>query len=199
MQRRRANSQRSLRTNNNKQRTTASLDGKSIDRLSVSSRRSVVLKIKDKFFGRKSKSNVFDERLINESARVIDTRSNDKYNIEDAAKMGLLFGDNLVKDTREAVNLSVKVAIEQGVIKFYHPINQFEFKYNLSCAIFNDVLLLINYVIDPMSKRKIGLKNALFNLVIDRENSVFYSKKVKYLSLNFYFFPIKVFFLIYKN
>lgn len=155
-----------------------SLDSKSTDRMSTSSRRSVIIKLREKFFGRKSKSNRFDENLIQTSLKVVDTRSTNKYTLDDAVKMGLIFGDNRIKDTLNNTDYSVDEAVAKGLLKFYHPINSFEFKYGLSCFIFNgEWLLLVNYVLDPLNRRKIGLKNAFVNLIVDKENNVFYTKK----------------------
>lgn len=138
----------------------------------------MIIKLREKFFGRKSKSNRFDEELIMSSLKVIDTRSTNKLTLDEAVKLGLVFGDNRIRDTLGNTDYSVNDAIAKGVIKFFHPINNFEFKYALSCYIFNNEwLLLINYVLDPLNRRKIGLKNAFLNMIIDKENNVFHTKK----------------------
>lgn len=151
----------------------------SLDRASsTSSRRSVIVKLRDKFFGRRSRSNRFDEPLVIDSMRVIDLRTTNKLTLEEAVRNGLLFGDNRVRDTLAATDYSLNEAIVRGIVKFFHPINQFEFKYSLSCYIFNNEwLLLVNYVLDPLNRRKIGLKNAFLNLIIDKENNLFNTKK----------------------
>lgn len=156
-----------------------SQDNKSLDRMSSSSsRRSVIVKLRDKFLGRRSKANRFDEHLILKSMRVIDLRNSNKLTLEEAIKVGVVFGDDRVRDTLTGADYSLGEAIARGLLKFYHPINKFEFKYSLSCYVFNNEwLLLVNYVLDPLNRRKIGLKNAFLNLIIDKENNLFYTKK----------------------
>jgi hypothetical protein len=81
--------------------------------------------------------------------------------------------------------LPIQEALERGILKFYHPVNNFEFKYGQSCYTFSDnFLFLVNYVLDPSDKsRKIGLKSAFNKFVIDRENSVYFAKKGPPLAL----------------
>lgn len=159
-------------------------DNKSLDRMSSSSRRSVIVKLRDKFFGRRSKSNRFDEALVLTSMRVVDLRTSEKLKLDDAIKSGLVYGDVRVRDTLANTDYALNDAIVRGLVKFYHPINEFEFKYSLSCYIFNNEwLLLVNYVLDPLNRRKIGLKNAFLNLIIDKENNLFYTKKGNYSEL----------------
>lgn len=111
---------------------------------------------------------------------MIDVRTSNKLELEEAVRAGLVFGDNRVRDTAANTDYSLSEAIVRGLVKFYHPINEFEFKYALSCYIFNNEwLLLVNYVLDPLNRRKIGLKNAFLNLIIDKENNLFNTKKGK--------------------
>ncbi len=181
----------SASNNATKARSTSSsfFDLKSLDRLSTTrskSSRSFIGKLRTKLTGaRKMKSNVFDELLIIKSARIVDTKQSGNLTLEDAAERGLLLAESRIKDRRADRSLGVNEALEKGVLKFFHPINNFEFKYGQSCYIFSDsYLFLVNYVLDPQDKaRKIGLKSAFNKFVIDKDNSVYFVKKGPPLAL----------------
>ena len=165
----------SIRT---KFRSASAYDVKSTDKLSTLSRKSVVSKIMNKFLGKKSKYNQFNEYLIQESMKILDTESNQFYSLRDAIERHLLKPEDRIVDCQTKQDYSIVEAIQQGLIKFFHPLNNFEFKYDQSCAIFrNEFLLLVNYVIEPRSKRKIGLKSAFINQIIDKDKSVYYKNK----------------------
>lgn len=159
-------------------RSASAYDVKSIDRLSTMTRKSVISKIKNKVLGKKPKYNHFNEYLIQESMKIFDTKSNKLYTLKEAIDKHLLKKDDRIIDTQKSKDFSVNESIQNGLIKFFHPLNNFEFKYDQSCSIFNDeFLLLVNYVIEPGTKRKIGLKSAFQNGLIDKQTSVYYKKK----------------------
>lgn len=169
---------------NGKLRSMSSFDLKSLDRVSSQQRKrnsSLIAKLRVKLSGKqKFRSNVLNDELILKSARVIDTKQGNKLTLEEAGERGgLIVADNKIRDRRVDRLLTVTEAIEKSVLKFFHPINNFEFKYGQSCYIFGDnYLFLVNFVIDPNDKnKKVGLKNAFNRSILDKENSVYYVKK----------------------
>ena len=94
-----------------------------------------------------------------------------------AIKNNLTVDEDRILDTLENIDYSINEAIEKSVIKFFHPLNQFEFKYGQSCWIFENILFLFNYILDPTSHKKIGLKAAFNKMIIDKENAIYMGKK----------------------
>ncbi|CAF0712708.1 unnamed protein product [Brachionus calyciflorus] len=165
-------------TTNQKIRSASSYDVKSLGKLSTISRKSVITRLKDKMLGKKSKYNRFDEFLIQESMKFTDLKTNNSYQLKEAIERGLLKPEDRILNTMTNEDFSIEDSIKSGLIKFFHPLNNFEFKYNQSCSIFNnEYVLLVNYVSEPGTRRKIGLKTALNNQVIDRENCVYFKLK----------------------
>jgi hypothetical protein len=170
---------------------SSSFDIKSLDRLSQTSshkrQKSLIGKLRTKLTGaNKMKSNVFDETLIMKSIRILCTKTSSKLSLEDASLRQFFNQDLEIKDSKAEKFLKLNESIEKGVVKFFHPINNFEFKYAQSCYIFNEsFLFLVNYVIDshdkaggsPGIKKKIGLRKAFNTFIIDKENAVYFSKR----------------------
>ncbi len=111
--------------------------------------------------------------------RIIDTSNKAKLTLLEAIKAELAIPEDKLIDTlNDNQELTINQAIEQSVLKFFHPINNFEFKYDQSCYIFGSNLLLVNYVLNPNDMHhKIGLRAAFNRSVLDRENGVYYSRK----------------------
>ncbi|RNA44606.1 microtubule-actin cross-linking factor 1-like isoform X4 [Brachionus plicatilis] len=159
-------------------RSASAYDVKSVDKLSTMSRKSVMSKIKSKLLGKRAKYNQFNEYLIQQSMKIVDTKSKEIYQLREAIEHNLIRPNERIVDAHSQQDYSVVEAIENGLIKFFHPLNNFEFKYDQSCSVFkNEFLLLVNYVVEPRTKRKIGLKSAFQNEIINKERSTYFKKK----------------------
>jgi hypothetical protein len=162
---------------NSKQLRASSYELKSNDRYSISSSKSVMVRLKEKLFGKKTKSNLFDESLIQFSMRINDTANKKKLSLQEAIRSNVVVPEDRVLDTLNDASYSIGEAIEKGIIQFFHPVNKFEFKYGQSCFMFDDVFLLVNFVLDPVSHKKIGLKSAFQRAIIDKDNGLYMGKK----------------------
>ena len=69
---------------------------RSVDRFSVSSKKSVVSRLKEKMFGKKQKSNILDEQLIKISMRIVDTTTSQTYTLEEAIKNNLTVDEDRI-------------------------------------------------------------------------------------------------------
>ena len=89
--------------------------------------------------------------------------------------------DDRIVDTATDTSYTVNEAIARSLVKFYHPANNFEFKYEHSSYIIGARLYLVNYVLDPThpKRRKIGLKSAFARVIVDKENGHYFGHHAK--------------------
>jgi len=169
------------------ERTNSLLRGRSFDRFSFTSRSSSILsKMKDKLFSKKTKNIEFDENLLLQSIRIVNKLTNKQYDLKSAIEQDLARPDDQIIDTLEEKSLSINDAIKQKIICFKppQPINttteSVEYVYNKNCYIYNHSLYLFNYILNPNDQRKMDLNETFEKLIIDTENPIYFGKKGPY-------------------
>ena len=151
--------------------------GKSVDRLSISSRRSILSRFKDRLLGRKTKSFWFEENLITKSIKILNTLTLEKFGLVTAIERNLMVPDDKIRDVKSGKILDIQDALKKSILRFISTKNNFEYIYGDSCFLYESNLYLVKYIIDQTDSRKLSLRQAVERSVIDYVSFIYFGKK----------------------
>lgn len=130
--------------------------------------------------GNKQKNLRFKENLIVESLRIVNTSTNEQFDLKTAIKNNLAISEDHIIDVKNESKLSIRQALEASIIRWFISNENTEYTYYNNSYIFGDNLYLIKYVLDPNDQKKLTLSQAFHRLIVDDQNHFYYGKKGPY-------------------